>query len=122
MSTIDTSRFRELLLEERGRVEAAIDNLKRENPGSLEEEVGEETMFDNHLGDAATATYDRELDYSLEDGEARVLLAIDRALARIEDGSYGTCARCGRPIPEERLEARPWADLCIEHQRELERR
>jgi RNA polymerase-binding protein DksA len=121
MSTTDTSRFRDLLLRERSRVEAAIENLQRENPGSLEEETGEETMFDNHLGDAATATYDRELDYSLEDGEARVLRSIDRALARIDEGTYGTCARCGKPIPEERLEARPWAELCIEHQRELER-
>jgi RNA polymerase-binding protein DksA len=121
MSTTDTSRFRDLLLAERSRVAAAIDNLHRENPGSLEEETGEETMFDNHLGDAATATFDRELDYSLEDGEERVLQAIDRALQRIEDGSYGTCARCGKEIPEERLEARPWAELCIEHQRELER-
>jgi RNA polymerase-binding protein DksA len=122
MSTIDTSRFREILTEERRRVEAAIDNLHRENPGSLEDEVGEETMFDNHLGDAATATYDRELEYSLEDGEARILSAIDGALKRIEDGTYGSCGRCGNPIPEERLEARPWAEYCIEHQRELERR
>jgi RNA polymerase-binding protein DksA len=121
MSTIETDHFRELLLDERRRVEAAIDNLHRENPGSLEEETGEETMFDNHLGDAATATYDRELEYSLEDGEERVLGAIDRALTRIDQGTYGTCARCGRPIPQERLEARPWAELCIEHQRELER-
>jgi RNA polymerase-binding protein DksA len=121
MSTIDTSRFREMLLEERRRVEAAIDNLHRENPGSLEDEVGEETQFDNHLGDTATATYDRELEYSLEDGEVRILSAIDRALERIKDGSYGDCARCERPIPEERLEARPWAEYCIEHQRELER-
>ena len=121
MSTTDTSRFRDLLLRERSRVEAAIENLQRENPGSLEEETGEETMFDNHLGDAATATYDRELDYSLEDGEARVLRSIDRALARIDEGTYGTCARCGKPIPEDRLEAPPWAELCIEHQRELER-
>lgn len=121
MSTTDTSRFRDLLLAERSRVAAAIDNLHRENPGSLEEETGEETMFDNHLGDAATATFDRELDYSLEDGEERVLQGIDRALQRIDDGTYGKCARCGKEIPEERLEARPWAELCIEHQRELER-
>jgi RNA polymerase-binding protein DksA len=122
MSAIDTDRFREALLEERQRVAAAIENLHEENAGSLTDASGEETAFDNHLGDTATETYDRELDYTLEDNEERLLAEIDAALKRIEDGTYGTCTNCGKQISEERLEARPWATLCIDCQRERERR
>jgi RNA polymerase-binding protein DksA len=122
MSVIDIDRFREALLEERRRVEAALENIHEENSGSLLDESGEETAFDNHIGDTATVTYDRELDYTLEENEERVLSEIDAALKRIEDGTYGTCTNCGKQIPEERLEARPWATLCIDCQRERERR
>ena len=78
--------------------------------------------YDNHLGDTATETYDRELGYTLEENSEHVLAEIDAALKRIEDGTYGTCTNCGKEIPEERLEARPWATLCIDCQRERERR
>jgi DnaK suppressor protein len=120
MTSIDTTRFREALLEERERVQRAIENLRHENPGSVEDETGDETQ-DQHLGDAATAMHDRSLDYTLEDNEEQVLAAIDAALARIDEGTYGTCANCGRPIAVERLEARPWADLCIDCARDRAR-
>lgn len=113
MSSIDTTRFRDALLAERERVQRALDNIRGENPGSMEDETGDE-MSDQHLGDAATAMHDREMDYTLTDNEEQVLAKIDAALQRIEDGTYGTCTNCGRPIGEERLEARPWADLCID--------
>ena len=51
-----------------------------------------------------------------------MLSAIESALARIEAGTYGTCTSCGRPIAEERLEARPYATLCIDCQRQQEGR
>lgn len=123
MTTVDTERFRTRLEDERRRVVDAIEYLHRENPGSLEEETGElvSGSADQHMGDTATATYDRELDYTLEGNSEEVLRAIDAALARIDEGSYGTCERCGKPIGEERLEARPWATLCIDDQRALER-
>lgn len=113
MSTIDISRMKETLEAERARVVAAIENLRNENPGTVEDETGEETQ-DQHLGDAATAMHDRSLDYTLEDNEEHLLGSIDAALKRIEDGTYGICTNCGRPISEERLEALPWAELCID--------
>jgi YteA family regulatory protein len=122
VSAIDTDRFRETLLEERRRVEAALQNLHDENSGTLSEDAGEETAYDNHLADTATETYDRELDYTLEENSEHVLAEIDAALERIENGTYGTCTNCGEQIPEERLEALPWATLCIECQRDRERR
>jgi DnaK suppressor protein len=122
VSAIDTDRFRETLLEERRRVEAALQNLHDENSGTLSEDAGEETAYDNHLADTATETYDRELDYTLEENSEHVLAEIDAALERIENGTYGTCTNCGEQIPQERLEALPWATLCIECQRDRERR
>ena len=122
MSAIDTDHFKELLQQERQRVQAALENLHEENPGSMSDESGEDAGYDNHLADTATVTYDRELDYTLEENSEHVLAEIDAALARIEDGTYGTCTSCGKQIAPERLEARPWATLCIDCQRKRERR
>jgi DnaK suppressor protein len=122
VSTIDIDRFRQMLEEERSRVRAAIDNLHAEHPGSISDESGEDAVYDNHLADTATETYDRELDYTLEENSEHVLSEIDAALRRIDDGSYGRCTNCGRQIPEERLEARPYATLCIDCQRQREGR
>jgi RNA polymerase-binding protein DksA len=118
----ETDRFRDALLEERKRVEAALENLQEETSGSLSEESGEETAYDNHLADTATETYDRELDYTLEENSGHVLAEIDAALKRIEEGTYGICTNCGKEIPVDRLEALPWATLCIDCQRGLEGR
>ncbi|HEX9380669.1 MAG TPA: TraR/DksA C4-type zinc finger protein [Gaiellaceae bacterium] len=122
MTAIDVDRFREALVEERQRVTAAIENLHDDHRGSMAEESGEDAVFDNHLADTATETYDRELDYTLEENSEHVLADIDAALKRIEGGTYGICTNCGKRIAEERLEARPWATLCIGCQRERERR
>ena len=121
MTSVDTSRFREALLEERRRVVAAIENLHEEHPGSISDETGEDAVYDNHLADTATETFERELDYTLEENSEHVLAEIDAALERIEEATYGICTNCAKPIPEERLEARPWATLCIDCQRERER-
>jgi RNA polymerase-binding transcription factor len=113
MSTIDISRMKDALESERARVVAAIENLRNENPGTVEDETGEET-WDQHLADAATAMHDRELDYGIADNEQQLLAGIDAALRRIEDGTYGICSSCGKSISPERLEALPWAPLCID--------
>ena len=120
MANVDTDRFREVLLDERRRVESALGHLHDEHPGSIEDETEDET-FDNHLGDAATATFDREMDYSLEENSREHLAAIEAALKRIEEGTFGTCARCGKPIAAARLEAMPYATKCIDCKRLEER-
>ena len=87
----------------------------KQNTTSMEDEDGQLSGrgVDNHLGDMATITFDRELDEGLEDGAQQTLEQIDRALAKLDDGTYGLCDRCGALIPTERLEARPWAVLCV---------
>ena len=117
---IDPARFRDELLAERRRVLDAIEYLHKENPGSIEDET-EEMPIDNHLAETATATLDREIDYTLEENSEHVLAAIDVALERIEDGTFGKCVTCGREIAEDRLAAIPWATQCIDCKRRDER-
>jgi len=65
--SIDTEQFRVALLEERERVERAIANLRDDHPGTIDDEVEEITgASDNHLAETATATLDREIDFTLE--------------------------------------------------------
>jgi RNA polymerase-binding protein DksA len=119
VSAIDTADCRKRLEEEKARLLHAVGFLVKENPGSISDELGElaEGGADNHLGDTATAMYDRELDDGLEEGARETLVEIEAALQRIEDGKYGICEVCGKPIGAERLSAIPWARLCIDDQR-----
>jgi RNA polymerase-binding protein DksA len=120
--SIDTERFRTELLQERERVQAALANLRESHPGSLDDEVEEiSNGSDNHIGDSATATLGREIDYTLGENSEQVLSEINSALKRIDDGTYGTCTVCGKDIAPERLEAHPWASLCIDDARKAER-
>ncbi|HEX4324064.1 MAG TPA: TraR/DksA C4-type zinc finger protein [Gaiellaceae bacterium] len=121
MTSIDTGQFRDALLDERRRVEHALASLRQEHAGSLDEEVDETAATnDNHPAETATATLGREIDYTLGDNAEQVISAIDAALARLEVGTYGTCVSCGSDIPLERLEANPWAALCIDCKRKAE--
>jgi RNA polymerase-binding protein DksA len=108
----DTARFKEALLAERERVVHAI--------GSIETEEMP-LSGDDEIADSAAVTLDREIDSALEENSEHVLAEIDAALERIEAGTYGTCEDCGRPIGEERLEALPWARLCIDDARKRAR-
>jgi len=119
MSTIELNEFRRLLETERARLVKTVHFLRDENAGSLEDELGEIGLGrdDNHLGDTASETYDRELDQGLEEGVQQTLGEIEAARRRIDDGTYGNCLMCGKPIAEQRLRAIPWARLCIDDQR-----
>ncbi len=121
--TIDTDHFRAQLLKERDRVQSAVTHLHSDHPGRLDED-GDETPgpYPNHIADVATETLDREMDYSLTENSEQVLSEINAALQRIEDGTYGTCTVCGKEIGAERLEAYPWASLCIDDARKAEGR
>jgi DnaK suppressor protein len=115
MSTqIDTEHFRARLEHERMKVQGAIEYLHKENPGASDEVTGDLAMGpgDNHLADIATETVDREIDYTLEENSGNVLREIEGALKRIDDGTFGICTACGKPIEPERLKHLPWATLC----------
>ena len=72
------------------------------------------------LGDQANAAYTREFFFELGNGDRRLLRDVISALQKIDDGSFGSCERCGEEIAEKRLEALPFARYCIECQRAIE--
>jgi RNA polymerase-binding transcription factor DksA len=119
VSTIDTTVYRTRLEEEKARLLHAVAFLVKENPGTITDELGElaDGGTDNHLADTSGAVFDRELDEGLEETARDTLVEIDAALQRIDDGTYGICENCGKPIAPERLMAIPWTRLCIDDQR-----
>src|SRR5687767_10488728 len=72
------------------------------------------------LGDQANTAYTREFFFELGNGDRRLLRDVVSALQKIEDGSFGSCERCGETIGEKRLEALPFARHCITCQRHVE--
>ena len=117
---LDLERFRRVLESERDRLNHAREAVHHD--GSLLEETGDLAIGSgDHIADSASETYMRELDEGLEENAGHILAEIEAALARIEDGTYGLCSACGKPIAAERLEAVPYATLCIDDPRRLGR-
>lgn len=106
MNSTDFDSYRTALLEKRsdllGRVKAAR---------AAETKHGETETPD--LGDRAVDAISREISYELTVSERDIMRRIDRALDRIENGSYGACLNCAEPIRVGRLHAVPWARHCI---------
>jgi DnaK suppressor protein len=104
---------RKALVEERASYTRQAEELKAQADSlALEHEPGD-VQFDEEGGEGGTSNVDREMDLILS-AQARAAIAdIDRALAKIDAGTYGACEQCGQPIPEARLEALPHAALCV---------
>ena len=77
---------------------------------------------DDESADAGTATFEREKELSIEQNVRDLIQKIDRALKRIDDGTYGICERCGKPIEKARIKALPYVDLCIKDAQAQSRR
>jgi len=118
--SLDFDHYRGALEAEQGRLRHALTVVNHE--GSLTEETGDLAIGSgDHIADSATDTFMRELDEGLGENAERILEEIEGALRRIDDGTYGMCVVCGRPIGEERLGAVPYATLCIDDKRLEER-
>ncbi len=88
---------------------------------SEEESLAELSSVDQHQADTGTETFNRERDISILESLEAELTDVEHALARLDDGTYGTCEACGRPIGDERLEALPAARFCLDDQTRAER-
>lgn len=117
--TIVLERRRQELLAMRARYAGAITHLHEGEDGIDEHRPA---RGGQHPAEEATALLDKELDETVEGSVEHVVREIDDALARLEAGTYGVCAACGKPIPEERLDAVPYAVLCIDDKRAAEHR
>ena len=118
---MDCEGLRNRLLDERARLEREIADLDAELSESLEDS-SEESPYDQHMAETAGVTLDREIDLTLEENARAAIMQIDRALQRLENGTYGCCEKCGKAIGEQRLDAVPFATLCITCKRLEERR
>ena len=112
------------LAELRSSLEEQRENLRREvgaqggDPDSDDAEIDVERGF----ADSAHATAERARTLSVMKALRSNLRWVNRALTKMELGTYGSCERCGNPIGEERLDALPWAILCIDCKRKGESR
>jgi RNA polymerase-binding transcription factor DksA len=71
--------------------------------------------FGKRVGEGTSMAVDRLAAVSTQEHLLAVLDEVRRARQRLADGTYGACEVCGEPIPEGRLEARPWATRCVAH-------
>lgn len=117
--TIDLEQRRLELVALRDRLTGVAQGIVPDNAGSGEINSA---AGDQHLADHASDMLEREVDWTLEVNAEHIVGEIDAALQRIDDGTYGKCAVCGEPIPEERLVAVPYAQLCVRDKRLLEHR
>jgi DnaK suppressor protein len=110
---VDDQQARELLAGERRRIQDALARLE----GEPAEEASD---LDRSPADQGSELFEEERDEGLAEPLQEKLEAIKRAEARLDDGTYGLSTESGEPIPDERLEAIPWAERTAEEQRRLE--
>jgi DnaK suppressor protein len=114
------ARYRTLLEEERDRLRDLRESLS-ETTEDVEREPTGDPSTGGHLADAGSEMFERSRDLSIAQDVEGQLSDVDHALARIENGTYGTCEACGREIDPDRLLVRPATRFCLDDQRTAER-
>jgi len=104
---MDSERARQLLAQERGRIEQAIAALAEEDVQAEDEQGEPGEMGSEEL-------YEKELAEGLAEDLAEQLVAVERAESRLAAGTYGLSVVSGKPIPDERLEALPTAERAVD--------
>ena len=112
---VDEARARELLARRRAEIEQALARVAEH------EGADELTQSDQHPADFATELFDEEVSQTMREQLRAELAAIDRAEQRLREGTYGRSFESGKPIPDARLEAMPWAERTAEEQERSER-
>jgi RNA polymerase-binding transcription factor DksA len=117
---MEADQARDLLSQERERLHGIKEELDELRSESQQDSLDELSSYDQHQADVGTETFDREKDLSILDSVEGELADIERALQRLDDGSYGTCEACGKPIDDARLEAMPATRFCVDDQAKAE--
>src|SRR5438093_10081934 len=118
--TINLEQIKQRLEAKRAELQENIKGLTEAHPrpvGAIEASEGPQDFED-----IAVDFLETQQEQSLLVNEQALLTAVQRALERIEQGTYGTCVVCGQPIPEKRLEALPWAARDVKCEAQLEKR
>ncbi len=113
---MDSDLARQLLAEEQARLEGVRAGFADEHLSDESEtdSIAELSALDQHQADVGTETFEREKDLSILERVESELVDIEYAMRRLDDGTYGTCEACGKPIDEARLEAMPATRYCIQ--------
>jgi RNA polymerase-binding transcription factor DksA len=114
--------LRSRLLTERSELEEQLTTIEEQSFATSQSDLSGEVAFDEENADAGTFTFERERDLSIENNVRDLLAKIGRALARMDEGTYGICSRCGKPIEKARLKALPYVDLCLKDAQAQSRR
>lgn len=117
LSRKELNHYRNLLLLKRQELVGDLSAMEAE---ALRSGGGNISHMPIHMADIGTDTYDQDFMLGLAENERQQLREIDAALRRIEDRTYGVCQMTGKPIPKERLDAKPWAKYTIEAARIIE--
>jgi len=114
-TTKEIDRFKKSLLKMREKIVDHTDQLERDvHTGS------DGAIRLNHMADAATDTFETDFSMGRLESDDSLLLDIEEALKKIENGEFGKCDDCGKNISQERLRAIPFASLCLSCQEENE--
>jgi RNA polymerase-binding transcription factor DksA len=114
LAKADALKYKKLLLDLRDHLIDGVNSLASENLKRSSRDVsGELSGYSLHMADAGTDNFDREFALSLVSNEQEALYEIEEALKRLETGTYGLCEMCEKPIRRERLDAVPFARLCV---------
>ena len=114
--------YRKLLLKSKVQITGDIHNLSNDNSGSANDGGGDVSGHALHMADVATDMYDREFAMGLAANDRELLGRINQAMARIENGTYGICLECKKPIVASRLKALPYTHSCLKCQEKIESR
>ena len=118
---MNTEQARERLIAERDRLIEVRDAASRLSASSQQAGAGEQANPDQLPAEQANETIERELDLGVLLSVESELAQLQRALGRLDAGTYGRCEVCGKPIAEGRLEAKPAARYCVEDQAKAEK-
>ena len=107
-------KLQKALLKKRARLMGNVEKLEEESfMNSQKDFSGDISGYKTHIADIGSDASGMELMLGLASNQQKLLQQVNEALARIEDGTYGFCQMCGKPIPQARLEAIPEAELCL---------
>ncbi|HEY7477728.1 MAG TPA: TraR/DksA C4-type zinc finger protein [Actinomycetota bacterium] len=118
----EIEELRARLLEQRVELEEQLTTIEDTSFATTQSDLSGDVGLDDESADAGTATFEREKDLSIEQNVLDLLQKIDRALERMDAGTYGICAICGKPIEKARIKALPYVDLCIKDAQAQSRR
>lgn len=123
MPKSELKKYRALLMAERNRMMGGITHIAENTLGKSQRDAsGDLSGYSYHMADMASDDYERDFSLSRASEDQNVLYAIDEALKRIDEGTYGKCTLCGKEIAKKRLSALPFAEVCIECQRKKDGR